>query len=137
MRPSQRPPADVVIIEDDEEVCDLLRLLLELDGRFEVAAIAPDGRAGISAVEMVQPTAVILDLDLPEIAGPEVLRAIRQVSPATRILVFSAYPDPYTLLDVVRQGADSYLNKSTSWSELVPTVAELCLREDADTSTSG
>lgn len=137
MRPPHRPPADVVIIEDDEEVRDLLRLLFELDGRFEIAATAGDGRAGIAAVELTQPAAVILDLDLPEIAGPEVIRAIRRSSPHTRVVVFSAYPDPYTLLEVIRQGADSYLDKATSWLELVPTVAELCLLEEADTSTPG
>ena len=129
MSTSPQASIPVVIIEDDEEVRDLLRLLFELDGRFEVAALAADGRAGIAAVELTQPAAVILDLDLPEIAGPEVIKAIRAQSPRTRVVVFSAYPDPFTLLDVVRQGADSYLNKATSWLELIPTVVELCMQE--------
>lgn len=116
----------VVIVEDDREVRDLLVLLFELDGRFAPVVAAEDGRAGIDAVVEHRPDIVIVDLHLPEVAGPEVIRACRERAPETRVVVFSAFPDPFTLLEVLRLGADSYLDKATAWNELVPTAAELC-----------
>ena len=66
------------------------------------------------------------DLQLPGMGGLTALPLIRRRAPATRIVVFSAFPDPYTLVDVLQLGADGYLNKGTTWQELVPTLAALC-----------
>jgi DNA-binding NarL/FixJ family response regulator len=110
--PEDRARPTVVLVEDDEEVRDVLRLLFDLDARFEVVAEAADGLAGIEAVARHGPSVVILDMELPGATGPEVIVA--------------AYPDPFTLLDVLRLGADCYLDKATAWTDLIPTVAELC-----------
>lgn len=124
--PEDRARPTVVLVEDDEEVRDVLRLLFDLDARFEVVAEAADGLAGIEAVARHGPSVVILDMELPGATGPEVIVASRASSPATRLVIFSAYPDPFTLLDVLRLGADCYLDKATAWTDLIPTVAELC-----------
>jgi DNA-binding NarL/FixJ family response regulator len=116
----------VVLVEDDDEVRDLIQLLFELDGRFDVADAVDDGQAGIDAVRRHRPSAVVLDLHLPTISGIEAIGAMRHSSPESRIVVFSSFPDPFTLLDVLGHGADSYLDKATAWNELVPVVAELC-----------
>ena len=105
---------------------DLIAVLFELDGRFEVVAEAGDGSSGIEAVRRHQPSAVVLDLHLPVLPGTAAIAAMRSASPNTRIVVFSAFPDPFTLLDVLHHGADSYLDKASAWEELVPVVAELC-----------
>jgi DNA-binding NarL/FixJ family response regulator len=116
----------VVLVEDDVEVRDLIAILFQLDGRFEVVAEAGDGASGIEAVREHQPDAVVLDLHLPVLPGTAAIAGMRSVSPHTRIVVFSAFPDPFTLLDVLNHGADSYLDKANAWEELVPVVAELC-----------
>ena len=116
----------LVLVEDDEEVRDLIAILFAMDGRFEVVAEASDGAAGVEAVRRHRPAAVVLDLQLPVLPGTAAIAAMRTASPETRIVVFSAYPDPFTLLDVLHHGADSYLDKANAWEELVPVVAELC-----------
>src|SRR3989440_1381397 len=116
----------VVLVEDDVEVRDLIAVLFRLDGRFEVVAETGDGVAGVEAVRRHGPSAVVLDLQLPILPGTEAIAAMRSASPHTRIVVFSAFPDPFTLLEVLHHGADSYLDKATAWEELVPIVAELC-----------
>ena len=115
-----------VLVEDDDEVRDLIELLFELDGRFTVVATIGDGQAGVDAVRLHRPTAVVLDLHLPTVSGAAAISAMRHDSPESRIVVFSAFPDPFTLLDVLGHGADSYLDKATAWNELIPVVAELC-----------
>jgi two-component system, NarL family, response regulator len=120
------PSRTVVLVEDDVEVRDLIAILFQLDGRFEVVAEAGDGASGIEAVLRHQPSAVVLDLHLPVLPGTAAIAAMRSGSPHTKIVVFSAFPDPFTLLDVLNHGADSYLDKASAWEELVPVVAELC-----------
>ena len=114
----------VVVIDDDEELRDLLEALLALDGRFEVSASAADPAAGIAAVDLVRPAAAIVDLEIGE--APDLIDTIRELSPDTKIVVLSMFPDPYTLLDVVQRGADAYLDRATSWLELIPTIVSLC-----------
>jgi two-component system nitrate/nitrite response regulator NarL len=116
----------VVVIDDDPDVCALLEMLFDVDDRFDLVGIAEDGRTGVAIVSDLEPDAVVVDLDLPEIDGLEAISQIHASMPGTRIVVFSAFPDPFTLLDVLRCGADSYLDKATAWAELVPTVADLC-----------
>lgn len=115
-----------MIVEDDEEVRLLLEIMLELDERFELIGAATDGHAGVAMVSERQPDAVILDLDLPGLTGLDAIGLMGIRSPETRILVFSAFPDPVTLIDVLLLGADGYLDKASAWSELLPTLANLC-----------
>jgi DNA-binding NarL/FixJ family response regulator len=120
------PPFRVVIVEDDPEVRSLLELMVEHDERFVVDGCAADGHAGVAMVNERQPDVVILDLELPGLAGLDAVGLIGMRAPNTHILVFSAFPDPITLIDVLRLGADAYLDKATAWAELLPTLAALC-----------
>lgn len=119
-------PFRIVIVEDDEEVRSLLELMLEHDDRFEVIGMAADGHAGVAMVAGCRPDAVILDLEMPGLSGLDAIGLIGLRQPDTKILVFSAFPDPITLIDVLRLGADAYLDKATAWSDLLPTLESLC-----------
>src|SRR5689334_20840307 len=95
-RPNETAPSGkqtVVLVEDDAEVRDLIAILFDLDGRFEVVAEAGDGEAGIEAVRTHRPAAVVLDLQMPVLPGTAAIAAMRAASPESRIVVFSAYPD--------------------------------------------
>jgi DNA-binding NarL/FixJ family response regulator len=127
-------PHRIVIVEDDEEVRSLIELMIEHDERFAVVGIAADGHAGVSLASELRPDAVILDLELPGVAGLDAVGLIGMRSPESRIVVFSAFPDPITLIDVLRLGADAYLDKATAWAELLPTLASLCEASSIKTS---
>jgi len=119
-------PHSIVVIDDDPDVRALVEVLFEVDERFDVLATVGEGRSGVDVVRRLQPDAVVVDLELPDVDGMEVVAAIRAVLPDARIVVFSAFADPFTLLEALRCGADGYLDKGSAWAELVPTVAELC-----------
>ena len=122
-------PHSIVVIDDDPDVRALVEVLFEVDVRFDVVASVGAGRAGVDAVRRWQPEAVVVDLDLPDIDGMAVIAEVRSALPEARIVVFSAFADPFTLLDALRSGADGYLDKASAWAELVPTVAVLCGEE--------
>jgi DNA-binding NarL/FixJ family response regulator len=118
-------PWQVVIVEDDDEVLALLEVLFDLDDRFDVVGTAASGDTGTALVAELEPDAVILDLELPRVSGITAIPMLRTVSPDTRVVVFSGFADPMTLLEVLRLGADAYLDKAAAWSELLPAVASL------------
>lgn len=122
--PSQ--PLRVLLVDDDVEVRGLLEVVLEGDERFEVVGQAEDGAVGLALAVALRPDVVVLDLMMPGVDGFAALPRLRQALPAARIVVVSAFPDPYTLLDAVKLGADGYIDKSRVWCELVPTLTGLC-----------
>src|SRR3954468_4544123 len=118
-------PHSIVVIDDDPDVRALVDMLFEVDDRFDVLAAVGEGRLGVDLVRRLQPDAVVVDLELPDVDGMAVIADVRALLPDARIVVFSAFADPFTLLDALRSGADGYLDKASAWAELVPTVAGL------------
>src|SRR5688500_2707368 len=100
----------LVIVEDDDDVCALVELLVEMDPRFEVVGIAAVGETGVALVRDERPDAVILDLELPRLSGLDAIPRMHREAPESKIVVFSSFPDPFTLMDVLRNGADGYLD---------------------------
>lgn len=115
----------MVIVDDDEDVRDLLALMFDLDERFELVGVAADGQGGIDTVCRVVPDVVVVDLELPGVDGLAVVDFVNGLELDIRVVVFSAYPDPFTLIEVLRHGAHGYLNKANAWAELLPMVAGL------------
>jgi CheY-like chemotaxis protein len=66
----------VCVIDDEREVCDLLRLLLE--SRDFRCIVAHDGRSGLEAVRRHRPNAIVLDVMMPEMNGHDVLVELRK-----------------------------------------------------------
>ncbi len=122
-------PLRVVLIEDDEDVRNLLEVMLELDERFDLVAQAGDGRQGLELAKRLRPDAVVVDLELPELDGLEAIPLLRREVPGAAIVVFSAFPDPYTLGDVLRLGATTYVDKGAAWAELFPAILSACSAE--------
>ncbi len=116
----------VLLVDDDADVRALVELILNEDGRFHVVAQAGDGQDALDLAGVHRPDVVVLDLQMPGMDGLAALPELRRTLPGARIVVFSAFPDPFTLIDVVQRGADGYIDKSRAWCDLIPTLAGLC-----------
>lgn len=123
---SPSPRLRVLLVDDDVEVRGLLEVVLDGDGRFDVVGQAGNGAEALELAMDLQPDVVVLDLMMPWVDGFAALPRLRASLPTARIVVVSAFPDPYTLLDSIKLGADGYIDKSRVWCELVPTLAGLC-----------
>lgn len=118
-------PLRVLLVDDDLEVRGLLEVLLGGDDRFDVVGQAADGAEALELAGSRRPDVVVIDLLMPRMDGFAALPHLRRALPDSRIVVVSAFPDPYTLLEAVRLGADGYIDKSRVWCELVPTLVGL------------
>lgn len=110
----------ILVIEDDSRVQKTLKRLFESEGFL--VEIAPNGIAGLEAFRSAPPSAVVLDLRLPGMAGPDVCRAIKQVAPQLPIIILSAKTDVSDKVLLLEIGADDYMTKPFSPRELMARV---------------
>lgn len=118
----------VLIVEDDQNIADLLRLYLEKEGY--VAAIAPDGGAGVEMFRKLQPDLVLLDVMLPVLDGWGVLRAIRQDS-KTPVIMLTAKGELNDKVSGLKMGADDYVTKPFEMKEVLARIEAVLRRGGA------
>ena len=114
MTPKKKSDGTVLIVDDDEEIRHVLRLLFEGEGMKVIG----EAQSGVEAVPLAlkhQPDFVILDYMLPRLDGEGSAEILRAVVPGTKIVAFSA------VLDTRPEWADAYLNKERI-SELMPLL---------------
>ena len=115
----------VVLADDASEIRLLVRLGLQLDGRFEVVAEAGDGDEAVKACTSHQPDIAVLDLAMPVMDGLQALPLIRESSPGTRVVVLSAFSSHQMAAEARTAGADAYLEKGAATDQLVSVLAGL------------
>ncbi|SCE80909.1 RNA polymerase sigma factor, sigma-70 family [Micromonospora viridifaciens] len=87
-----------------------------------VVATTGEGRQAVRVAAAVRPEVVVLDLQLPDVSGVEVIRGLRAVLPEVRVLMLSASGEPQSVLDAVKAGATGYLVKSAAPAEFLDAV---------------
>lgn len=117
----------ILIVEDEEAIADLEKDYLELSG-FEVE-IANRGDLGLAKALNEEFDLIILDLMLPEVDGFDICRQVRQVK-NTPIIMVSAKKDDIDKIRGLGLGADDYITKPFSPSELVARVKAHMARYD-------
>ena len=111
------PLGKVLVIEDDPAVQKVLRRLFESE-RYHVD-VQSNGEAGLESFQKALPTAVILDLQLPKLAGRDVCREMKRVAPQVPIVVLSAASAVSDKVLLLELGADDYVTKPFSPRELL------------------
>ena len=114
----------VVLVDDSREMRALLRRFIELDGRLEVIGEAETGREAIEVVGRLQPDAVILDQEMPEMSGTEALPELVEIVPKVVIVMFSS-GRPETEGIARAAGAHGYFDKSDPVADVLDAVADL------------
>lgn len=107
----------VIIVDDDEDVRDALRLLFELED-FEVVGEAANGLDAIPLVLQQRPQVVVIDYLMPLMNGATLAQVVRGVSPDTKIVAFSA------VLTSQPAWADAYLSKERI-NDIAPLITHL------------
>ena len=117
----------ILIVEDEETIADLEKDYLELSG-FEVE-VANDGDSGLEKALQEEYDLLILDLMLPGVDGFEICRKVRDEK-NTPIIMVSAKKDDIDKIRGLGLGADDYMTKPFSPSELVARVKAHLARYD-------
>ena len=115
--------ASILLVEDEENLHDALKLNLELEG-YEVSS-AYDGGSAIKAVQAEYFDLIILDVMLPEIDGINVTETIRLGNNEVPILILSAKNSSADKVLGLKKGADDYMTKPFNLEELLLRVQKL------------
>ena len=115
----------ILIVEDDSNIADLLRLYLEKEG-YEIS-IASDGGKGVESFRRVQPDLVLLDIMLPVLDCWCVCRAIRAES-KTPVIMLTAKGETEDKVSALKQGADDYVTKPFEMPELLARIEAVLRR---------
>ncbi len=123
----------ILVIDDEQNLVQLIKQKLR---QSYIVDAAYTGRAGSHLAQVCNYDLIILDLGLPDIHGSEVCRAIRDNRVQTPILVLTGedtIKDKVSLLDL---GADDYLTKPFSFSELIARIRALLRRATGSSKTN-
>jgi DNA-binding NarL/FixJ family response regulator len=115
----------VCVVEDETLVRHGIRKLLELGGRVEVVAEAPDGEEALARIAETRPDVVVLDVRMPKLDGIGVLRSLRDRPDAPPCLVLTTFDDREVTLEVIREGARGFLRKDVSLEQLLDAIEAL------------
>jgi DNA-binding response OmpR family regulator len=121
--------ASILIVEDEVDLCNLIRTQLEGDGHTVFQAF--DGQTALELVERQAPQLIILDWMLPGLDGLAVCRQVRQRH-LTPILMLTARSDEIDRVLGLEVGADDYVVKPFSMRELLARVRALLRRVELD-----
>jgi DNA-binding NtrC family response regulator len=103
----------VVVVDDDDDVREMMMMALDVGG-FEAAGDAADGPSALWTVTGAQPDIVLLDLHMPDTNGLELLPELREASPKTKFVVFSAIGATYMTEAAIQAGAIAFIEKGVS-----------------------
>jgi two-component system, NarL family, invasion response regulator UvrY len=115
----------VLVVDDHAVVRAGLRRLLAAAPAVDSIIEAATGRAVLPLLREQRPDLVLLDLNLPDIGGLELLRRLQAEEPTSRVIVFSMHADPLFAAGALRAGAAGYVSKTADPAELLEAVARV------------
>lgn len=125
----------ILVVDDDENICELLRLYLEKDGFKTV--VANDGEQALQLAQVHNPDLILLDIMLPVLDGWQVCREIRKTSNVP-IIMLTAKGETFDKVLGLELGADDYVTKPFDSKEVVARMKAVLRRttesEKNDTS---
>lgn len=122
----------ILIVDDDSNICELLRLYFEKDG-FQ-ADIVTDGLKALEAFENLKPDLVLLDIMLPGMDGWQICREIRKNS-QTPIIMLTAKGETFDKVLGLELGADDYITKPFETKEVIARVKAVLRRSISQSAT--
>ncbi len=113
----------IVIVDDHAFMRELICATLARQGdSYEVVASVGTAAAAIAACEEHSPNLLILDINLPDQNGIDIVPEILRISPGTHVLLCTAYPTEDRLVDALRAGAKGFVEKTNSWDDFIGAV---------------
>lgn len=140
----------VAIVEDHEKTLEYLSALFSGSDGIELSCSCSTGEEVIEKVFQAPPDVLVVDINLPDMSGVEVIRAVKERIPRVEVLVLTMHESREHLFSALQAGATGYLVKGASSTEIVnavsllmaggapmsPTVARYVIEEFQDIKSS-
>ena len=126
-------PNKILIVDDDANICELLRLYLEKDGFSTI--VASDGEQALELAQKASPDLILLDIMLPKLDGWQVCREIRKTM-NTPIIMLTAKGETFDKILGLELGADDYVSKPFDTKEVIARIKAVLRRVQENDSRS-
>lgn len=120
--PSDSHPIRVLIADDQALIRRGMSLIISAEADIEVVGQAADGAEAVALAIALKPDVVLMDLHMPIKGGVLATREITTQLPNTRVMVLTTFDTDVMVFDAVRAGAQAYLLKDTSETEVIETI---------------
>ena len=128
-----RMSGKILLVDDDPEMRALLRVTLDA---FGVILDASNGKDALRLIREERPRLIILDVEMPEMGGFEILRAARLIDPRVAVVMLSALYDVAVAKRALEGGASAYMTKPFDSDYLCAEVRRL-IEGDARRGSEG
>lgn len=118
-------PPQILVVDDDEGMLVLIAATLTAEG-YEVVT-ADSGAAALARLKLRTPDLLLLDLKLRDLAGPDLLRRLRQQDRLVPFIMVTGQGDERIAVEVMKQGALDYVMKDSALIDVLPTVVRRAL----------
>ena len=119
----------ILIVDDDPEIVKMVSLFLKDQG-FEFIT-APNGREAIEKVQSELPELVLLDLNLPDMNGKEILKRIKEVNGDIATIVITGYGGERVAIDLMKAGATDFISKPFEVEVLLKSINDSLMLYDS------
>ena len=124
MQDTPKAATRILIVDDHPVVLSGCRSLFASDASVKIDE-ASDAKSGHRAYLYKRPDVTIIDINLPDLSGFELMRRIRKVDPAAKIIMFSMNDDPAFVVRAVEMGAQGYVSKGDDPRLLMKAVRKV------------
>jgi NarL family two-component system response regulator LiaR len=112
----------ILIADDHAMLREGMRNLLSQEKDFDVVGEAANGEEAVRLAKELKPDIVIMDVVMPKLDGLEATKQVRQESPATALLILTAYSDIRYIIGLLEAGAAGYLLKNAPGRDVVKAI---------------
>lgn len=112
----------IFYVEDHPIFAEFVTNLLLDSGRLEVVGVSADGSSAVEFIKQSKVDLLLLDLELADISGIEVISLVRQIDPSVRIVVFSGHRRERIVAECLKLGVTAFLDKTVDAKELIRTI---------------
>lgn len=112
----------VMIVDDHKMIREGLKKLIEFDGDIEVVDECSDGKDCIAKVHMIKPDVLLLDINMPEMNGIEVIESLYRKKLRPKILMLTVHNEVEYLIKAIDIGVDGYILKDSDSKELIRAI---------------
>ncbi|HEY4988696.1 MAG TPA: response regulator [Opitutaceae bacterium] len=116
-------PANVLIVDDEPHVRVLIRVLLKQLG-IEQVWDAVDGNEALEKAALHKPDVILLDINLPQVGGLEVLAKLKAAYPKIPVIIVSSQSTMKTVIQTRELGAEAYVLKHAPKSEVLQMLSD-------------
>ncbi len=120
----------ILIADDHDLIRQGLKSILNYEADFVVAGEATNGEEAIALIKQYNPDILLMDINMPIMSGIDVLKKIKAMGLAVKVLLLTVESDRKTILDAIEIGAEGYILKGSSTQELVDGIRRVYNEEN-------